>query len=119
MGQIVVVVAFGPLDVDVVGQDLDVVINIVNREGRSANIFQADPIGVDGLVTQAKILLIEGVVDLTDVGQTGITLLRGVAGILVSASDANVFPPIFSRGHGALGDSILDNRTHPIREGRL
>lgn len=112
VGQIVVVVTLDPLDVDVVGQDLDVVVHIVHGERGGADIFQADPVGFDGQVAQTEVLLVKRIADLADVGQTGVVLTA-------SASDADVFPPVGSRGHGALGDSIFDDRSHVVGESRL
>ena len=111
MGKVIVIVAFDPLDVDVVGQDLDVVVYIVNREGRGANIFQADVVGLDGLLAELEGLRVEGIAHGFDRSQAGI-VLTGLA------SDADVFPSRAS-GNGALGDDVGDRFAHVVGECRL
>lgn len=111
VGKIVVVVTLDPLNVDVVGQDFDVVVDIVNREGRSANVFQADPIRLNSLMAERKVLLVESVADLFDGSQAGVVLTR-------LASDANGLPAV-ARGNRAASNGVGDRFAHVVGERRL
>ncbi len=108
---VVVVVTLNPLLVDVVGKDLDVVVDIINRESRSANVFQADPIRLNRLMAERKGFLIEGIANFLDGSQAGVVLTS-------FASDANSFPAAAS-GNRALGDGVGDRFAHVVGESRL
>ncbi len=111
VGQIIVVVTLDPLNVDVVGQDLDVVVYIVNREGRGANVFQADPIRLDSLLAERKVLLIEGVADFLDGSQAGV--------VLTSFASNTDGLPTAARGNRAAGDGVGDRFAHVVGKCRL
>jgi hypothetical protein len=62
-------------------------------------------------MTEAEILLIEGIANGLGRSQAGI-------GFAADASDANVFPTT-ANSDSALRDSIFDDGTHPVWESRL
>lgn len=109
--EVIVVITLSPLDVDVVGKDLDVVVDIVNRECRGANVFQADPIRLNRLMAEVELVLVKGIANRLDRSQAGIGFAR-------DASDAHIFPSA-TNGKGALGDGVFDDCSHVIGESRL
>ena len=109
--EIIVVITLSPLDVDVVGKDLDVVVDIVHGERGGANVFQADPIRLNSLMAETKIVLIEGIANRLDGSQAGVGFAR-------DASDAHIFPSA-TNSKSALGDGVFDDCSHSIGESRL